>query len=90
MKKIRRTTAKERLANQTYSEVKVADTGYFFWACDSCDIAFFDDDIILKNTNKSSGHACPLTKKGFVTEKICRESILGGNKEDFEKYYRCI
>ena len=93
MKKVIKKTREEIEGSEQLTPIKVSDTNYYYWVCDECKVAFFDSDIILKSSK--SGCKCPIEKtRGFIGKLfndgkiICGNSIYGGDKECFEKYYK--
>lgn len=88
MKKIIEKTKEEREEAITFTEIKVKDTDNFYFSCDACGVAFFDEDIILKDSKKY--HRCPLKIKNgiFKKEEICRKKIYGGDEKSFNEYYK--
>lgn len=87
MKEVIKKTKQEIELETKYSPVKVNSTHYYFWVCDKCNLAFFDNDIILES---NSGNICPIEKFRFIFwgDKVCGNSITGGDEECFNKYYK--
>ena len=88
MKKIITKTEKERTEETkgSFREVRVSGTGYYYFVCDKCGIAFFDDDLIGKWNDYNT---CLNIKKTFWgKEVICGNHIYGGDEEVFNKYYK--
>lgn len=95
MKIIRLKTKKEREEPLSYEKIKVKETRYYFWVCEKCKIAYFDKDIVLKYSDGSM--RCPndiLSCVWFSLRKLrlrtCNETIRGGDKECFEKYFKVV
>jgi len=89
MKKVIEKTDKEREQDYTEKLVKVKDTHYFYWVCDKCGMAFFEDDDILEGSDGWNRCANITTGKWFKRlPKICGNKIYGGGKESFDKYYK--
>jgi len=86
MKNVIRKSEEERKeeAKNTVTEILVKDTYYFYWACDRCNVAFFDGDTILESTD--GYRRCPL-KRGFFG-RTCLNQIYGGDEDCFNRYYK--
>lgn len=87
MKKIIKKTEEERIAQVTETRVAIKDTKYFYFACDKCGIAFFDEDIIIKCSD--GYNRCPnVVSSLFKKDSVCKNQMYGGNEETFNKYYK--
>ena len=88
MKEIIKKTEKERELGESLLKMTVKQTGYFYFACDTCNVAFFGDDSILSSSR--GGKKCPLMiRKTFLKkEHRCENSIYGGDENCFNKYYK--
>ena len=76
MKQIIKKTKEEREKDETFEEIKVKDTAFYYWACDYCNVAFFGDDTIIKSN------------KGGANCINCKKRILGGDEKCFDEYYK--
>ena len=62
------------------------NSGHYYFACNKCSVAFFDQDVIIKLP--TGGYTCPNIIKNFLREKFCDTRIYGGDEECFNKYYK--
>jgi hypothetical protein len=86
MKEIIKKTEKEQKQERTCAIVKVKSTGYYYWCCDKCMVAFFDDDLILKCND---GNYCIKERRNlWGIMKKCNNRIYGGDEDTFNKYYK--
>lgn len=86
MKNVKRKTEQERSGEELLMPTKVNETSYYYWVCDRCSVAYFDNDIILRASG--GGYKCPLPR-GFF-KRQCSSSIFGGDEQSFNKYYKVI
>lgn len=88
MKEIIKKTEKEMRIEAIYTPVKVNSTNNYFWSCEKCMVAYFDDDMILKSSR--GGYVCPMQIKSFprLRWEQCLNKMLGGSQIDFDKYYK--
>lgn len=83
---IRKTQAEyDREEALAATPMKVKDTLFFYWSCEKCNAAFFDEDIILVSKD---GSRCPLEITSFLGNKICGNRMYGGDSESFNKYHK--
>ncbi len=93
MKQITKKTEKEKLSEITITPFLIDPniTPYYdYWSCESCNVAFFRGDTILKTSDYH--YKCPLkVKRGFLGKKVvCMNNVYGGNKESFDRYYKIL
>lgn len=88
MRLIIKKTEKERESETNEKEITVVSRGYFYVACDTCNMAFFTNDIILFDSN--GYFRCPNKIKGGFIKKnsICKNKMYGGDEESFNRYYK--
>ena len=63
-----------------YKLITVEDTGMYYWVCDKCCIAYFDEDVILK---KGSNELCPNVIKKWWGHILCERMLSCGSEESF-------
>ena len=89
MKSIIKKTEKEREKQKTIKEISVKETRYFYWTCDSCNVAFFSDDVILEDSEGIK--RCPLSKTTILgNHKPCLTHMYGGDEKCFNEYYKFV
>lgn len=88
MKKIIQKTEEEMKETELLLEIPVNKLDCYFFACDKCNVAFFDKDIVIKSS--LGGFKCPLIigEGLFKKKKRCHKKMYGGNEECFNKYYK--
>ena len=87
MKRILQKFEKERIKEEVLEKVKVKDERKFYLVCEKCEIAFFENDDILKVS--TGGYRCPLVIRTFFGNNVCLNKIYAGySQEEFGKYYK--
>ncbi len=88
MRKITRKTKEERMEEVLLKPTTVNDTKYFYFVCDKCKAAFFEEDTIFSLS--TGGYVCPNVVKTFFRDKMCGERIYGGDSKCFNEYYKFV
>lgn len=88
MKDIIKKTKEEQEAVLKMTPCEVSSTGMYALVCESCNKAFFGDDLV--GSLSTGGYVCLMFIPGRLLSKgkTCNYRVYGGDEESFNRYYK--